>query len=158
VSDPRATGGDSGSTRSPSQVSVARPELDLTVAAEVESLPGLRRSVTDWLAVHDLVDPDLGSVHVVLSELVANAIEASRPGEQVDVHLGFDHDVLTVEVRNPSTRHEPVAIPPMADPLSPRGRGLAIVGSLTEHLDLAEVDRHTVATATLRLNDRARRG
>ncbi len=151
MSDPRATGGDPGSARRSSPVSVARPDLDLTVTAEVGSLPGLRRSVTAWLAPLDLIEPDLGSVHVVLSELVANAIEASHPGEQVDVHLALDGGLLTVEVRNPSRRTEPVAIPAMADPLSPRGRGLAIVGSLTERLALAEVDGHTVARATLRV-------
>ncbi len=156
MSDPRATGGVPGSARPRSPLSVARPDLDLTVPAEKGSLPGLRSSVSAWSDLHDLVDPELGSVHVVLSELAANAIEASHPGEPVDIHLAVDRDLLTVEVRNPSTRHEPVVIPPMADPLAPRGRGLAIVVSLTEHLDLAEVDGHTVATATLRLNHRER--
>ena len=137
-------------------MSAARADLDLTVAAEVGSLPGLRRSVSAWLAPRPVTDPDLSSVQVVLSELVANAVEASRPGEKVDVHLTLHDRRLTVEVRNPSRRREPVPIPAMADPLSPRGRGLAIVGSLAEHLALAEVDGRTVATATLRLNDRER--
>ncbi len=133
-----------------------RADLDLTVAAEVGSLPGLRRTVTAWLAPRPVDEPDLASVQVVVSELVANAVEASRPGDEVDVHLVVHDGRLTVVVRNPSRRNQPVPIPAMADPLSPRGRGLAIVGSLAEHLDMQEFDGHTVATATLRLNDRER--
>ncbi len=125
--------------------------LDLSVDATPGSLPGLRHSVTTWLAPRHLPDTLLNSIQVVLSELVANAVEASGPAEQVDVHLAVQHGAMSVEVRNPSRRTRPVTIPTMADPLSPRGRGLAIVGSLTDELSLEERDGHTVATATLRL-------
>jgi anti-sigma regulatory factor (Ser/Thr protein kinase) len=151
VSEARASGEHPGSARADQSPS-GSPELDLTLAADVESLPALRRSVAGWLKPRGLGESDLSSVQVVLSELVANAIEASQAGDEVGVRLACAGPTLTVEVRNRSRRQEPVPIPTMADPLAPRGRGLAIVGSLTDQLSLRELDGHTVAQGVLRLD------
>jgi anti-sigma regulatory factor (Ser/Thr protein kinase) len=152
VSETRATGEGSGWARADAGTSPDDDsDLDLHVAADKALIPGLRRSASAWLQPHHLGESDLGAVLVVISELAANAIEASQPDEQVDIHLDCaDHRVL-VEVRNRSRRTEPVPIPAMADPLAPRGRGLAIVSSLTERLTLDEVDGDTVAIGVLAL-------
>jgi anti-sigma regulatory factor (Ser/Thr protein kinase) len=124
--------------------------------ADEASLPALRQSVVGWLEPRRLGEQDLSSVQVVVSELVMNAIEASRPGDEVAVRLACADHTLTVEVRNPSCRREPVPIPAMADPLAPRGRGLAIVGSLTDELSLREVDGQTVAQGIMRFDGERR--
>jgi anti-sigma regulatory factor (Ser/Thr protein kinase) len=153
VSNARAT----GQQPDPARRSRRSPELaepldfDVAVVAEVESLPELRRSLARWLAPQGLSEGDLGSVQVVMSELVANAIEASDPRDPVEVRVRMLRNSISVEVRNRSHRDHPVPIPSMADPLAPRGRGLAIVGTLTKDLSLREIDGYTVAIGTLRL-------
>ena len=158
MSDARAKGEQPDpARRSPRSPELADPlDFDVAVTAEVEALPELRRSLAAWLAPRGLDEGDLGSLQVVMSELVANAIEASAPGELVEVRVRMLRSALSVEVRNRSHRDHPVAIPSMADPLAPRGRGLAIVGSLTDDLSLREIDGHTVATGTLRLHSAAK--
>jgi len=123
--------------------------LTLDVESRIDALPELRRSVAAWLRPQDVGEGELGTVQVVVSELVANAIEACTPDQPIEVVVDLSAQAISVVVRNPSRRTEPVPIPTMADPLAPRGRGLAIVGSLAQHLDLAEVDGQTVARATL---------
>jgi anti-sigma regulatory factor (Ser/Thr protein kinase) len=122
------------------------PPFDESVAASVESLPAVRSSVARWLAPIELSDADLGAVQVVVSELLANAVEATPADQKVSVRLTDQAGSVEVEVVNPSARTAAVPIPPMADPLAPRGRGLAIVRSLSEQLSLSENNGHTVAS------------
>ena len=126
----------------------SRPALiafDWSTVATVAALPAVRRAVTQWVDPLGLDEDEVGALQVVVSELVANAVEASRPDDLVSVRLIDRIDVVVVEVANPSGRSKPVPIPPMADPLASRGRGLAIVRSLSTGLVLAEVDGCTVA-------------
>lgn len=168
VSDARATSDAAGSTRrastpasapadrlSPVTSASASPpgpapnQLALVVDSRLDVLTELRATVLAWLEPLHLDENEMGAIPVVLSELVANAVEASRAGEPVHVEVEVGDDAVVVEVRNRSRRHEPVPLPAMADPLAPRGRGLAIVASLADELWLGEVDGCTVARATL---------
>jgi anti-sigma regulatory factor (Ser/Thr protein kinase) len=135
------------------------PELDagatvplaLAVAARPESLPAVRRAVATWIEPVGIDGDSASAVLVVVSELAANSVEACEPSDQISVRLAASGDRLSVEVSNPSRRTTPVLIPAMADPLAPRGRGLAIVSSLAEEVTLAEIGGQTVARVTLRL-------
>ncbi len=156
MSDARFTGDDPGPARGDGRGGPSRPgpvDLTLTVPAEVGSLPALRAAAAEWVGPLQVGETDLGSIQVVLSELAANAIEASRPGDTVEIELSCEAGSVVVVVRNPSRLAAPVPIPAMAEPLAPRGRGLAIVGSLAERLSLREVGGQTVARADLRLTD-----
>jgi Histidine kinase-like ATPase domain len=136
---PVTSGSASGSAPGSADRGAAWRQLSVSVEPQMDALADLRASVASWL------DPDRLSE----SELGANAIEASRAGEQVHVEVGLDARAVVVEVRNRSRRQTPVPLPVMADPLAPRGRGLAIVASLADELSLREVDGCTVARATL---------
>lgn len=124
--------------------------LGLEVRARAESLPAVRRAVTSWVEPLGLDEQDVGAMLVVVSELLANSVEACDPADQLSVRMAIAGPSVTIEVSNPSHRSTPVRIPPMADPLSPRGRGLNIVRSLVEDISLAEIDGCTVARARLR--------
>jgi anti-sigma regulatory factor (Ser/Thr protein kinase) len=125
--------------------------LALVAPARIETISRVRRAVASWLGGLTLDDDDAGTVQVVVSELVANAVEASHEGEEIHVHLARRDGAVTVEVVNPSQRTAPVPIPAMADPMATRGRGLAIVGSLADQLSLVEEDGHTVARCRVRV-------
>lgn len=78
---------------------------------------------------------------VVLSELLANAIKASRDGHSaVAVRAWIDGD-LALEVTNPANAaFDPGAHWDYDDPLRPGGRGLVIVESLVDDLAIAPPD------------------
>jgi anti-sigma regulatory factor (Ser/Thr protein kinase) len=125
--------------------------LSLVAPARIETISRVRRAVASWLGHQPLHDDDAGTVQVVVSELVANAVEASHEGEEIGVRLARRDGAVSVEVLNPSQRSAPVPIPAMADPMATRGRGLAIVGSLAEQLSLVEEDGNTVARCRVRV-------
>ncbi len=125
--------------------------LKLTVEACPESLSLVRRSVSKWIEPLGVGAEEAGAVLVVVSELLANSVEACRPTDEISILLSAEGPTMGVEVSNPSRRSSPVRIPTMAEPLAARGRGLAIVEALTEEVSLSEVDGATVARAELRV-------
>jgi anti-sigma regulatory factor (Ser/Thr protein kinase) len=137
----------------PSQVAPEGVAESLTLAVEAspESLSSVRRSVASWIELLGVGPDEAGAVLVVVSELMANSVEACEPDDEISVCLSAEGETVAVEVSNPSRRTSPVRIPSMADPLASRGRGLAIVEALTDDISLCEVDGATVARAELRL-------
>ena len=154
LSNARATGRQPDpARRSRRSPELAEPlDFDVALAAEVESLPELRRSLAAWLAPRGLERgrPGIGpGGDERAGGQRHRGVGSRRPG------AGAGPDAATARSRWRSAtgpdRDHPVPIPSMADPLAPPGRGLAIVGSLTKDLSLREIDGHTVAIATLRL-------
>jgi anti-sigma regulatory factor (Ser/Thr protein kinase) len=123
------------------------------VRAGIDVLPDVRREVAAWLVALGAGPADVDLIQLVVSELAANAVEASEPGEEVSVGMAQHDAAVSIEVLNPSRRTSSVAIPAMADPMAARGRGLAIVSALADEVSLAEVDGHTVARCSVPLVD-----
>lgn len=98
-----------------------------------------RTAYSAWLSGW-LDDPELhDEMLVVLSELVANAIDASPdPAGEVHVDAWVDEDGLTLEVTNPpASTFSAVNRWNYDDPLRPGGRGLLIVESLVDDSAIA---------------------
>ena len=101
-----------------------------------------------------IVDPDLEErAQLVVSELATNAIQAS-PGRRYGlvVHVGSDRSVV-VQVISKSER----GAPPLREAWGPQtatavsGRGLLIVGRLSDEVEIAQPALGTVVvTATFR--------
>lgn len=109
-------------------------EIHLASSARAPYLA--RKAITEWL----------GSTHaareiavLAASELVTNAVKYADAARSVDslnqITLNLSHDtaVLRLAVTDPGSRcSTPAHIPPQAlDPYSERGRGLAMVKSLS---------------------------
>jgi anti-sigma regulatory factor (Ser/Thr protein kinase) len=125
--------------------------LDREYAGQAGSLLNVRRDVAACLQGSGF-GPELEErAQLVVSELATNAIEAS-PGTRygICVSLNTDRSVV-LQVKSSSDR-----VPPPRDSwrpvtqLAPRGRGLLIVGELSDHVDIAQLAPSTVVvTATL---------
>jgi len=120
-----------------------RTDRIATYPADVGVLPEARHQVMDWgasAALHPDLFPD---VEVVTSELVANAIHASPPGERIHVGVSAGCPGICLEVANLVGA---TAVTPwdLRDPLRGGGRGLLIVRALVERLDVEVRDAWTV--------------
>ena len=132
-----------------------RPEVVLE--REYEGTTGILRAArTDVTGcLHERgVDPDLRDrAELVLSELAANAVQAS-PGNPFGLRLSLDNDgAVVVSVTSHTSNGSPPP-PEQWGPITMRaasGRGLMIVGELSDEVVIDKPDPRTVVvTATLR--------
>ncbi|MFC7527093.1 SpoIIE family protein phosphatase [Actinoplanes sp. GCM10030250] len=102
-------------------------EFVLRLPAEPERLTVLRRRLEDFLAAHGVADADAFDLVVAVSEAAANAIEHPvAPAEPViTVDASLSGGAVLVTVRD-TGRWRPATDPGF------RGRGLALIGALTE--------------------------
>ena len=103
------------------------------------SIHDARRDFSRWLDASVKDEDILDEMLVVLSELMANAIDASEhPAGDVTVQARVDADGLTLKVTNPpASTFAAVNRWDYDDPLRAGGRGLLIVESLVDDIAIA---------------------
>jgi len=121
-------------------------------------LRSARRDIVDWLKDQG-VNGEVGErAALIVSELTSNAVQAS-PGVPYSVEATrMDDGFASITVRNhpggqtppPREKWRPVAQLSLKD-LSPRGRGLLIVESLSDGLTIEHHSDEMVVTARLRV-------
>ena len=88
-----------------------------------------RTVVSEWLEVHG-ISAMRSVLHLVVTELLSNAREASEPADPITLRLDIDDGAIEVEVENIGVDFEPCF--DMPDALSLRGRGLSLVSAMAE--------------------------
>lgn len=104
------------------------------------SIGRARRGVVRWLEDDLCVEEDvIDELAVVVSELVTNAVRATGDaGGDVVVAAGRVQGAVVIEVTNPSAAWVDAANRwDLDDPLRAGGRGLLIVRSLTDDVDVS---------------------
>ena len=113
-------------------------------------LAAMRHSLRRWLERLG-VQADLDELILVASELTTNAIEATRvPSDSIGVRAQIEGDRLVMAVANVG----PVFVLPSTlprDPTVARGRGLVIVRSLTDNVQVSQDGPNVVVSAWRRL-------
>jgi anti-sigma regulatory factor (Ser/Thr protein kinase) len=130
-----------------------RVVLDREYEGASSTLRTARNDVVGCLKTH-VADPDIQErAELVVSELATNAIQAS-PGSAYRVRVSLDDDgAVVMAVTSATARDTP---PPRdawgpANAIAPKGRGLLIVGQLTDDVGIEQPRTGTiVVTATLR--------
>jgi anti-sigma regulatory factor (Ser/Thr protein kinase) len=127
---------------------------------DLATLRSARRDIVDWLREQGF-NGDVGDrAALIVSELTSNAIQAS-PGLPYTVEaVRIDDTFASITVRNhpggqkppPREKWRPVAKVSLKD-LSPRGRGLLIVESLSDGRTIEHHTDEVTVTARLRLDD-----
>src|SRR3954454_18550237 len=126
-------------------------------AGDLATLRAARRQVVDWLEEQG-ADGDIKErAALIVSELTSNAVQAS-PGVPYSVEVTGEKGFASITVRNhpggqsppPREKWRPVAHLSLKD-LSPRGRGLLIVDSLSDGLTIEHHSDEMVVTARLRV-------
>lgn len=143
-------------TAQPGEVPAAfRHEYD----GDLATLRSARRHVVDWLEALGVDDEAKQRAALIVSELTSNAVQAS-PGVPYSVEATrIDGEFASITVRNhpggqtppPREKWRPVAEMSLKD-LSPRGRGLLIVESLSDGLTIEHQADEVAITARLRID------
>ena len=122
------------------------------------TLRSARREVVEFLAEQGVDEETRERAALIVSELTSNAIQAS-PGLVYNLEVVRVDDTAAISVRNrPSGRFPPPREqwrPPKEvslRELSPRGRGLSIVESLSDELTIEHAGDEIIITARLRLD------
>jgi anti-sigma regulatory factor (Ser/Thr protein kinase) len=126
---------------------------------DLVTLRAARRAVIEWLAGLGADDDTRERAALIVSELSSNAIQAA-PGRTYSLQLArVDDGSATISVRN----HPTGSVPPARESwhrepatqlrnLLPRGRGLAIVDSLSEDVTVEHHGDDVVVTARVRID------
>jgi anti-sigma regulatory factor (Ser/Thr protein kinase) len=126
---------------------------------DLATLRTVRRDVTEWLAELGADDETKERAALVVSELTSNAVQAA-PGRTYNLQVTrLDDGSAAISVRNRPIGSRPPARelwrPAPATPprkLLPRGRGLAIVDSLSEDVTVEHLGDDVVVTARVRVD------
>ena len=102
-------------------------EFGLRLPADPNRLSVLRRRLEEFLSAHAVPENDIFDITVAVSEAAANAIEHPvAPSEPViRIEAAVDDEAVLVTVRDTGTWRPAVAA-------GFRGRGLALIGALSE--------------------------
>jgi anti-sigma regulatory factor (Ser/Thr protein kinase) len=116
-------------------------EFLLQLPADATRLSILRRRLEDFLTAHGVGENDVFDILVAMSEAAANAIEHPiAPAEPViTIEAAVDEEAVTVTVRDTGTWR------PAATSTGFRGRGLALIGALSE-LSVSRSETGTAVT------------
>jgi anti-sigma regulatory factor (Ser/Thr protein kinase) len=119
----------------------------MRVALQLAPQPGQLRHVRALVEVwSEVVGVDWDSLPLVATELLSNALAASPADQSIELVLDNAGDVVSVSVADAGSglKSSSFAPPP---PTSQRGRGLAIVDRLADHLSIDRQDGYTRVTA-----------
>ncbi len=130
------------------------PALNREYAGEAATLRAARHDVVDFLTECGADDQTVERASLITSELASNAIQAA-PGTfyQLAVRI-VDPNAVSLSVRNRSahgTFPPPKANWRPVDELAIRGRGLAIVESLTDEVSVVVEGNEVTVTTWFRL-------
>jgi|KBSSwiStaDraftv2_1062776.scaffolds.fasta_scaffold1137395_2 anti-sigma regulatory factor (Ser/Thr protein kinase) len=126
---------------------------------DLVTLRSARRHVVSWLELQGVDDDTKQRAALIVSELTSNAVQAS-PGVPYTVEATrLDDEFATITVRNhpggqvppPREKWRPAAEMSLKE-LSPRGRGLLIVESLSDGLTIEHHLEEVAITARLRID------
>jgi anti-sigma regulatory factor (Ser/Thr protein kinase)/putative methionine-R-sulfoxide reductase with GAF domain len=120
--------------------------LDLTLPAEIQSIPIVRRALGRWLREVGATRAEVDEIALACSEACANAVEHAygpAPGEvAVAATLAGDNEAV-VEVRDFGSWRDPRD--------DPRGRGRTLMDGLMHDVDVEHHDGGTTVRLTRRL-------
>ena len=126
---------------------------------DLATLRSARRHVVGWLEDQGVDDDARQRAALIVSELTSNAVQAS-PGVPYTVEATrIDDEFASITVRNhpgghtppPREKWRPAAEMSLKD-LSPRGRGLLIVESLSDGLTIEHGSEEVAITVRLRVD------
>jgi len=130
---------------------------------DLVTLRSARRAVVSWLEQQGADDDAKQRAALIVSELTSNAVQAS-PGVPYSVEATrIDDEFASITVRNhpggqtppPREKWRPTTNLSLED-LSPRGRGLLIVESLSDGLTIEHHSEEVAITARLRIDGAGR--
>lgn len=121
---------------------------ELRAAAGSIALSQMRHDVRDLLMLANVRSDRIDDLQLVLTEMVANAIDASpSPSSPIEITASIEHSTVVMEVIDSGVgSHELRHIEgrPLPGPSAINGRGLAIIARLSEAVTAIRRGEYTV--------------
>ena len=122
--------------------------MRLVIDSQLSEIRRATELVDEFKARHGLADEDANAIHVVLDEILSNAIRhglAGAPSHAIAVTLELSKGEIMVEVEDDGVAYDPTQAPApvLAGTLGERtegGLGLAFVRSLTDSIEYRRID------------------
>jgi anti-sigma regulatory factor (Ser/Thr protein kinase)/putative methionine-R-sulfoxide reductase with GAF domain len=123
-------------------------QLHLRLPADANELARMRRGLRRWLRSHGAQEPEVSEITIAVNEACANAIEHAYPPSpaRFNVEASVEDGVVTILVIDQGTWREPRG--------QARGRGLSIVGTAMDELEVITDERGTMVWMRRRLGAR----
>ncbi|MEO6121375.1 MAG: SpoIIE family protein phosphatase, partial [Acidimicrobiales bacterium] len=104
-----------------------------------------RHLLSDWLTSEPIDQKVVDDLLLIADELCANSVEADPRGEVI-LRARVEGDAVVVEVEDAAGGHPGAghAGPEHPDPMTERGRGLYLVGALSDEVEVTEENGRTV--------------
>ena len=124
------------------------------VEATPSAVTPCRKRFAAWLRECDVDEDLVGELTIVFSELLSNAVKASRGAErEVQTRAGLERGRVIIEVCNPVARsRSDVDRWDLDDPLRAGGRGLVIVRAYTDDVEIELRDESLVVRCSRRMS------
>lgn len=124
------------------------------IQATPSAVTPCRRAFAEWLRDSDVADDLVSELTIVFSELLSNAVKASRDTDrEVQTRADVEDGRVVIEVCNPVDR-TPLDVEryDLGDPLRAGGRGLVIVRAYTDEVEITLQDDSISVRCTRRTN------
>ena len=126
----------------------------ITIPSNLEYLTDVDNFIESTLKSYGTDESTIADIAISVSELVNNAIEhgsKSKAGKEVTVEISRKNDTVQIRVRDKGNGFDPEKLDdPLADEnlLKEVGRGIFIVKSLMDSVDIHTSDKGTTITIT----------
>lgn len=124
--------------------------LDLAVCLpkEAETIGYIRRVATTALHSLGVTQECIDDICLGLSEACNNVVEHAVVDDEYEVRLQIDEEKCAISVKNTGYEFDAAALhDAMPDPLSPRGRGVAIMRAIMDQVDFtSQAEAGTIVT------------
>jgi serine/threonine-protein kinase RsbW len=110
-------------------------DIMLSLPREAETVAVVRSFAGAALAEFGVTEDCIDDIRLALSEACANVIEHADQSDEYDVHLAIDDDACTIKVIDAFNHFDAAGLEDgMPDGTSARGRGVAIMRAVTDHI------------------------
>lgn len=121
-------------------------KVAICLPREAETVALVRAAVGETLRTFG-VEPDcVEDIRLALSEACTNVIDHARSDDEYEIQVHVDQDTCVIDVRNTGNGFDAAALEGVAaDPLSARGRGVAIMRAVMDNVGFrSEVESGTI--------------
>jgi anti-sigma regulatory factor (Ser/Thr protein kinase) len=136
--------------RAPPRARVSRGSVfDLRLEARIGAVPVARHGLNRWLRTVGVGEEQRDEFAMVVTEMVANAVEASpTPTSEIEVIARRDADQVVLVVSDQGWGFQLDGRPELPPAAALRGRGLPIIDALTDRIDVYRADGRTRVEVT----------
>ena len=111
-------------------------DVAICLPQEAESVAVIRGVVANALLTLGVAAACVDDIRLALSEACTNVLDHARDEDQYEVRLEVDDERCAISVKNTAAGFDATALAgELPDDLSPRGRGVAIMQAVMDHVE-----------------------